>query len=36
VGMTATPDRFGYWMVASDGSIFFFGDAAFFGSPSAE
>ena len=30
--MAATPDGGGYWMVASDGGIFAFGDAAFFGS----
>ena len=28
VGMAATPDRHGYWLVASDGGIFTFGDAA--------
>jgi len=27
VGMAATPDGNGYWMVASDGGIFAFGDA---------
>ena len=32
VGMAATPDGGGYWLVASDGGIFAFGDAAFFGS----
>jgi hypothetical protein len=32
VGMTATPDGKGYWLVASDGGIFAFGDAQFFGS----
>jgi N-acetylmuramoyl-L-alanine amidase len=32
VGMAATPDGKGYWLVASDGGIFTFGDAAFFGS----
>ena len=32
VGMAATPDGKGYWLVASDGGIFSFGDAAFFGS----
>ena len=32
VGMAATPDGHGYWMVASDGGIFTFGDAAFYGS----
>jgi hypothetical protein len=30
--MAATPDGHGYWMVASDGGIFSFGDARFFGS----
>ena len=32
VGMTATPDGQGYWLVASDGGIFTYGDAAFYGS----
>jgi hypothetical protein len=32
VGMAATPSGNGYWLVASDGGIFTFGDAAFFGS----
>ncbi|MGH9080779.1 MAG: hypothetical protein ACRDYE_12035, partial [Acidimicrobiales bacterium] len=32
VGMAATPDGHGYWLVASDGGIFSFGDAQFFGS----
>ena len=32
VGMAATPDGRGYWMVASDGGIFAFGDAHFYGS----
>ena len=32
VGMASTPDGGGYWMVASDGGIFTFGDAAFAGS----
>ena len=32
VGMGATPSGNGYWMVASDGGIFSFGDAAFHGS----
>ena len=32
VGMAATPDGKGYWLVASDGGIFSFGDARFFGS----
>jgi hypothetical protein len=30
--MAATPDGKGYWMVASDGGIFTFGDASFYGS----
>ena len=32
VGMAATPDGQGYWMVAADGGIFAYGDAHFFGS----
>jgi hypothetical protein len=32
VAMTGTPDGAGYWEVASDGGIFAFGDAAFYGS----
>jgi hypothetical protein len=32
VGMAATPDGQGYWLVASDGGVFTFGDAQFFGS----
>jgi hypothetical protein len=32
VGITATPDGAGYWLVAADGGIFSFGDAKFFGS----
>src|SRR5947208_1606896 len=32
VGMPATPDGKGYWLVASDGGIFAYGDARFFGS----
>ena len=32
VGMAATPDGGGYWMVASDGGIFAYGDAHFYGS----
>jgi hypothetical protein len=32
VGIAATPDGRGYWLVASDGGIFSYGDAAFFGS----
>jgi hypothetical protein len=32
VGMASTPDGKGYWNVASDGGIFSFGDAKFYGS----
>ena len=32
VGIAATPDGKGYWIVASDGGIFSFGDAHFYGS----
>src|SRR5437763_1067202 len=32
VGMAATPTGNGYWLVASDGGVFSFGDAAFHGS----
>ena len=32
VGIAATPDGNGYWEVASDGGVFNFGDASFFGS----
>ncbi|HEX4905295.1 MAG TPA: hypothetical protein VFU93_07580 [Acidimicrobiales bacterium] len=35
VGMTATPTGRGYWLVAADGGIFTFGDAAFRGSTGA-
>ncbi len=35
VGMAATPDGKGYWLVASDGGIFTFGDAGFYGSTGA-
>ena len=30
--MAATPDGGGYWLVASDGGIFYYGDAHFYGS----
>ena len=30
--MADTPDGAGYWLVASDGGIFSFGDAQFYGS----
>ena len=33
--MASTPDGHGYWLVASDGGIFSFGDASFFGSTGA-
>ena len=32
VGMAATPDGKGYWLVAADGGVFTHGDAGFFGS----
>ena len=32
VGMAATPDGGGYWLVGSDGGVFTFGDARFHGS----
>ena len=32
VGMAATPDGGGYWLVASDGGVFSFGNTAFYGS----
>ena len=32
VGLAAAPDGGGYWLVAADGGIFSYGDAAFFGS----
>ncbi len=35
VGMAATTDGRGYWLVASDGGIFTFGDASFYGSEGA-
>jgi len=36
VNMTATPSGKGYWLVADDGGIFAFGDAAFHGSLGAQ
>jgi hypothetical protein len=33
--MAAAPDGLGYWLVASDGGIFAFGSARFFGSTGA-
>jgi Glycosyl hydrolases family 43 len=35
VGSARSPDSKGYWLVASDGGIFSFGDAKFFGSTGA-
>ena len=35
VGMAATPDGNGYWLVAADGGVFSFGDAAYYGSAGA-
>ena len=35
VGMAATPDGGGYWLVGSDGGIFAYGDAGFYGSAGA-
>ena len=32
VGMAPTPDGNGYWLVATDGGIFSYGDAQFYGS----
>ena len=32
VGMVSTPDGGGYWLVSSDGGIYSFGDATFYGS----
>ena len=35
MGIAATPTGGGYWLVASDGGIFTYGDARFFGSTGA-
>ena len=35
VGMAATPDGQGYWLVATDGGVFTYGDAKFYGSTGA-
>ena len=35
VGMAASPQGGGYWMVASDGGVFAFGTAGFYGSTGA-
>jgi hypothetical protein len=32
VGIAATPTGRGYWLIASDGGVFTYGDAGFFGS----
>jgi hypothetical protein len=32
VGIVATPDGKGYWLVASDGGVFAFGDSSYHGS----
>ena len=32
VGMAATPDQGGYWLLGADGGVFSFGDAQFYGS----
>ncbi len=32
VAMALTPDGGGYWLIASDGGVFSFGDARFLGS----
>ena len=32
VGIAATPDGGGYWLIGADGGVFAFGDAHFFGS----
>jgi len=32
VGIAATPDAKGYWLVGADGGVFTFGDAGFYGS----
>ena len=36
VGMAATPDGKGYWLVGKDGGVFAFGDAHFYGSSMAD
>jgi hypothetical protein len=35
MGMASTPDGQGYWLVASDGGVFAYGDAQFYGSSGA-
>ena len=36
VGIAATPDGKGYWLAASDGGVFTYGDAGFYGSAVGE
>jgi hypothetical protein len=36
VGMASTPDGNGYWLVGSDGAVYSFGDALFYGSLSGD
>ena len=31
VALVATPDAKGYWLVASNGAVFTYGDASFYG-----
>jgi hypothetical protein len=35
VAAMSAPDSLGYWLVASDGGVFSFGDAQFYGSTGA-
>jgi len=35
VGISASPDGGGYWLVGADGGVFAFGDAVFYGSAAA-
>ena len=35
VAAMATPDGKGYWLVGSDGGVFSFGDASYYGSTGA-
>ena len=36
VGMASTPGGNGYWLVASDGGVFAFGNARFYGSTGSQ